>query len=324
MYTDLHPSRYMPVGLYQEVSFHGYHGKDIFDEIFKIFGSSGSVCLYLTINTYKLYLNYPYLNKKVQDNSRINWVFQLSLERAYVTHQAHVWSNKLERAYVTHQAHVWSNKAVCGGQRRVRANKQRRKKLLPRSHWNPTVLCKMSQRINARSTWIIGNTTSQPNPKHNDEGQAAIRLCCNAPQCNSNIQRKRHGTSRAQQCIISIWKQCAMQGWRTFLHVKRHQHATQQWRSDEDITMNQGSTILSGWSRSRSTIHQLRRSSTCKTRLRIPGTQTTTHTYANRKYDGIRSCQSKRDEKIKINGYEIPLATVQNQSGTIRTLLEGR
>ena len=55
-----------------------------------------------------------------------------------------------------------------------------------------------------------------------------------------------------------------------------------------------------------------------------PGTQTTTHSYANRQYDGIRSCHSKCDEKIKIDGHEIPLAPVPNQSRTIPTLLESR
>ncbi len=147
---------------------------------------------------------------------------------------------------------------------------------------------------------VIGHTTSQPNPKHNEEGQAAVRLCSNAPRCNSNIQCKWHGISRAHRCIVSIRKQCEEQGRWTFFHVKRHQHATQQWRSDDHFTNNQGSTILSGWSQSRSIIHQLPRSSTCKTCLRIPGTQTTTHSYANRQYNGIRSCQSKCDEnKLK-------------------------
>jgi hypothetical protein len=42
----------------------------------------------------------------------------------------------------------------------------------------------------SKDGWVFGHATSQPNPKHHDKSQAAVRLRCNPPRRNSNIQCK--------------------------------------------------------------------------------------------------------------------------------------
>jgi hypothetical protein len=56
----------------------------------------------------------------------------------------------------------------------------------------------------------------------------------------------------------------------------------------------------------------------------ILGTPSTAHTNANRQHDILGSGESKCNEKIEINGHEIPLAAMQNQPEAIPTLLDHR
>ena len=94
----------------------------------------------------------------------------------------------------THRTHVWSNKSVCRNQQHIRANEQRGKKIHSGSHRHFPVLHMMRQLNDAHSPGFISHTTDQPTTKHTEKGQATIRLRCNTPRRNFNLQRKRHGT----------------------------------------------------------------------------------------------------------------------------------
>jgi hypothetical protein len=56
----------------------------------------------------------------------------------------------------------------------------------------------------------------------------------------------------------------------------------------------------------------------------ILGTPITAHTNADGQHDSLGSGESKCNEKIKIDGHEIPLAAMQNQPEAIPTLLGRR
>ena len=90
-----------------------------------------------------------------------------------------------------------------------------------------------------------------------------------------------------------------------FLMSSKNWHATQQWGSGNNFINNKSNIILSGQSWSRSTIHKFSGSNTCITTQRISGTPTTTHPNPNR---------SECDEKIKIDGHEIPLDMVHSDT----------
>jgi hypothetical protein len=68
----------------------------------------------------------------------------------------------------------------------------------------------------------------------------------------------------------------------------------------------------------------LLQSGTSKACPQILGTPTTTHTNVNGQHDSLGSGESKCNEKIEIDGHEIPLAAMKNQPEAVPTLLSHR